>query len=65
MCDCVERVQETIDKQYPGYTLDKFFFTDGTPPRPRLPLIRPKRSSEKSLVPAYCPFCGQQYEDAK
>ena len=69
MCDCVEEVNEMLEKTGRGGTELALTMTfDGSPRKPMLevgrrgqPWKKPLQGNPKFVVPTFCPFCGEKY----
>lgn len=69
MCNCVEKVNETLAETGKGGSeLRTTMPLDGSPARPMLevgrrgePWKKPLQGNPQFILPTYCPFCGAAY----
>lgn len=70
-CDCAEKVNESMaDCGKGGSVLALTLPLDGSPQRPMLqvgrrdePWKKPLKGNPQFVVPTFCPFCGEPYEN--
>jgi hypothetical protein len=67
MCDCVEQVNEQLEKLNAELVIP-FLLTPGKKSRPTVSVrekerIKGKKKNVPTLFCTYCPFCGELYED--
>jgi hypothetical protein len=71
MCNCIDRVQEALDKGNTNTMLNiptRFNLKTGEMANDRVLIGTVQRNSRKSgqpmdITPTYCPFCGEKYPD--